>query len=272
MIKTSRKYARSDEIVTSIDRAFARGRLAFIPYVMAGDPDMETSELLIETLAGSGAAVMEIGVPYGDPLADGPTVAAAGARALANAVGIEQVFTLVGFAARQCGVPAIIFSYFNPILQYGIEAFARDAARAGAAGVIVPDTSLEEGGELRAALRDGGLATPLLVAPSTPLDRAARIAREASGFVYVVSRSGVTGEADAPDYAPLRSQLRALRTVTEKPLAVGFGISSARDIRALEGAADGAIVGSALIAACEGARGREAAKRAGALAQRLFES
>lgn len=231
---------------------------------MAGDPDLPTTQAIISAVAAAGADAIELGIPYGDPLADGPTIAAAGVRALANGVGVGEVLQIVRDAVSRNAPPIVLFTYFNPVYQYGIERFARDASAAGAAGVIVPDIALEEGQELRAALSARGLHMPLLVAPSTPRERAKRIAEASSGFIYVVSRLGVTGAGAAPDFSPLRKQIEMLRSVTSKPLAVGFGISKPEHVREVRGIVDGFIVGSALIDAYAGASGEEAARRAGA--------
>lgn len=236
---------------------------------MAGDPDLETTAKIIDAVRDAGADAIELGIPYGDPLADGPTIAAAGVRALSKGVGIEAVLGLVRDAVKRNAPPIVLFTYFNPVYQYGIEHFAKDAAEAGAAGVIVPDIALEEGQDLRSALVARGLQMPLLVAPSTPRDRAARIAQAASGFVYVVSRLGVTGAGAAPDFTPLRKQVAMLREVTDKPLAVGFGISKPEHVREVRDIVDGVIVGSALIDAYGGFQGAEAARRAGEFAGTL---
>ncbi len=241
----------------ALSSIFKNKKPALIPYLMAGDPDLATTALLIDALARNGADAIELGIPYGDPLADGPTIAAAGVRALANGVGIAGVLQLVR-ESRASAPPIILFTYFNPVYQYGIERFAAEAADAGAAGVIVPDVALEESGALRDVLAAHNLQMPLLVAPSTPLDRAARIAQASSGFVYVVSRLGVTGAGATPDFTPLRSQIASLRTVTDKPLAVGFGISTRAHVEAIADTVDGIIVGSALIDAY-GKTGGEAA-------------
>lgn len=252
------------------ERAREAGRAAFIPYVMAGDPDLATTAAILARLGKAGADAVELGIPYGDPLADGPTIAAAGARALARGTRIADVLHLVGEARAAGSPPVILFTYFNPVLQYGLERFARDAAGAGACGAIVPDVALEEVTELRSALSERGLVLPLLVAPSTRIDRAAQIAELSGGFVYVVSRLGVTGARTAPDLSPLRAQLTALRAVTVKPLAVGFGVSNAAQVREVAPLADGIIVGSALIDAYEGSRGEAAAERVGTLADALI--
>ncbi len=241
------------------ERAKLERRVAFIPYVMAGDPNLATTETILEALSGAGADAIEVGIPYSDPLADGPTIASAGARALANGTSLSDVFALVRRCAR--GAPLLLFTYFNPVYQFGITRFAKEAARAGAAGAIVPDCALEESAELRNALEACGLEMPLLVAPSTTSRRAQRIAEAATGFVYVVSRLGVTGARKTPDFAPLKAQLTVLRELTEKPLAVGFGLSRASEVREIGALTDGVVVGSALIDSYAGSDGKDAARR-----------
>lgn len=236
---------------------------------MAGDPDLETTARIIDALRDARADAIELGVPYGDPLADGPTIAAAGIRALANGVNISDVLQLVREAVARHAPPIVLFTYYNPVCQYGIARFAQDCAAAGAAGVIVPDIALEEGQALRQALAACGLQMPLLVAPSTSRERAARIAEASGGFVYVVSRLGVTGAGSAPDFTPLRRQVEMLRDVTDKPLAVGFGVSRPSHVREVGELVDGVIVGSALIEAYAGSRGDEAAQRAARFARSL---
>jgi len=250
-------------VIGSIARAFERAkgerRIAFIPYVMAGDPDLETTEAVLDALTSAGADVIELGVPYSDPLADGPTIAAAGIRALGNQIRLADVIELL---RRRAGdwAPPLLFSYFNPIYRHGIERFARDVAAAGGCGAIVPDCALEESSLLRAALAAGALEMPLLIAPSTTRERAARIVAASSGFVYVVSRLGVTGASNAPHLEPLLAQLAMLRELTELPLAVGFGLSRADAIARIAPFADGVVVGSAIVDAYAGLRGAEAAR------------
>jgi tryptophan synthase alpha chain len=252
------------------ERARAQGRSAFIPYLMAGDPDVETTARVLDALTAAGADAIELGIPYGDPLADGPTIAAAGVRALRNGVAIGDVLSLVRDAKVRGVVPIVLFTYYNPVYQYGVERFARDAAAAGAAGAIVPDIALEEAEELRATLASAGVQMPLLVAPSTPRERAARIAAQSTGFVYVVSRLGVTGANSAPDFSPLREQIAMLRSLTKKPLAIGFGVSHPEHVREVGPIADGIIVGSALIDAYADAYGEEAARRARAFVEPMI--
>ncbi|HZV76313.1 MAG TPA: tryptophan synthase subunit alpha [Candidatus Babeliales bacterium] len=250
----------SGQLAAAFARAKRERRVAFIPYIMAGDPDLGTTEAILTALSEAGADAIELGIPYSDPLADGPTIASAGARALANETRLSNVLELVQ-RRRWGNTPLLLFTYFNPVYRFGIERFAREAARAGAAGTIVPDCALEESEALRAALHESGLEMPLLVAPSTTRERATRIAAAATGFVYVVSRLGVTGAAKTPDFAPLRALLAMLRELTDKPLAVGFGLSRPREVREIAALADGVVVGSALIDAYEGFLGAEAAER-----------
>jgi tryptophan synthase alpha chain len=243
------------------ERARAANRLAFIPYVMAGDPDLETTEAILCALSAAGADAIELGIPYSDPLADGPTIAAAGQRALVGGMDISAALALAS-RCRDQGTPIVLFTYFNPVYQFGIERFAAEAATAGVSGAIVPDVALEESSELRDALQAHGLAMPLLVAPSTPPQRAKRIADATSGFLYVVSRLGVTGAGSIPDFTPLRRQLDSLRAITRKPLAVGFGLSRPVDVaNAAATPADAVVVGSALIDAYAGWSGEGAARR-----------
>jgi tryptophan synthase alpha chain len=252
------------------DRAKLAHRSAFIPYVMAGDPDIETTEAILSALTDASADAIELGIPYGDPLADGPTIAAAAQRALAQGVGMREVFALVRRHKENAGAPVVLFSYFNPIYKYGLERFARDASDAGASAAIVPDVALEASAELSVILAEHGMDMPLLVAPSTTPERAAKIAAASTGFIYVVSRLGVTGAGDQPASAALRAQIAMLRGIAEKPLAVGFGVSAPEQAAEVARFADGIIVGSALIDAYAGTRGAEAAARVRAFAEPLI--
>jgi tryptophan synthase alpha chain len=244
------------------ERAKKDTRAAFIPYVMAGDPDAQTTLAVLAALTSAGSDAIELGIPYGDPLADGPTIAAAGQRALRAGTTIESTLALVRAHHQRGGAPIVLFTYYNPIYQYGLERFAHEAAEAGACAAIVPDIALEEGEELGATLAREGLDMPLLVAPSTTAQRAQRIAALSTGFIYVVSRLGVTGATTEPSTDALRAQIGMLRAVTEKPLAVGFGVSTPDHVRAVAPLADGIIVGSALIDACAGSTGEDAAAHA----------
>lgn len=234
-------------LAEAFERARHAGRCAFIPFIVAGDPNIETTKLLFSVLTQAGADIIELGVPYGDPLADGSAIAAAAQRACQGGVTLETVIRLVRFAAKKGSCPIVLFTYVNLVLQYGVERFAADAAEAGAHGVIIPDIPIEESQEIRAILASRNLQMPLMIAPSTPAHRALAIAQASSGFIYIVSRLGVTGTRSGPDFQDIKARISALRRVTDKPLAVGFGISTRQDVRSVAAVADGAIVGSAIV-------------------------
>ncbi len=256
-------------LAAAFARAKTQGRGALIPYLCAGDPDRATSAGLLAALGPAGADIIELGIPYGDPLADGPTIAAAAQRAIDGGTTLDDALGLAAQAARDGAPPILAFTYFNPVLQYGIERFADALVAAGACGAIVPDVPLEETDALRKAFAPRGLALPLLIAPTTPPARAAAIAAASEGFVYLVSRLGVTSASKEPDFAWIAARVAALRGATALPLAIGFGISSAEHIRRAYEIADGAIVGSALIDAYAGTDGEEAVARVRAFLTRL---
>lgn len=243
------------------------GRAALMPYLMGGYPDLDASRASCAAAAEFGADLIELGVPFSDPLADGPVIHAAGSAALAAGVTPDDVLGVCEHAAKR--LPVVLMVYANVVLHAGPEAYARRAADAGAAGLIVPDLAHEETGELRAACDGAGLALVPLVAPTTADERLARIGAQARGFVYAVSVAGTTGEREklAPDLARLVESTRAATTV---PVAVGFGISTSEQARAVGDLADGVIVGSRVVrAAGEGgatAVGEVVAELAAALA------
>jgi tryptophan synthase alpha chain len=259
--------SREAGIASGIDRiaaAFARskkdGRCALIPYLSAGDPDRETSAALIRAAIDAGVDIIEIGIPYGDPLADGPTIAAASQRALEAGMTIDGALSL---ARDVAGTPVLMFTYLNPIVQYGVERFADALVDVGAGGAIVPDLPLEESATLRDEFAKRGLALPLLVAPTTPVERAVEIGKASDGFLYLVSRLGVTGAGRTPDFHWIAERVAQLRgKIDGKPVAVGFGIATPDHVRQIAAHADGAIIGSALIDSYAGTRGPEAAARA----------
>ena len=252
-----------ERIAAAFARAKAERRVALIPYLCAGDPDAATTAAILAAIAPS-VDVIEIGIPYGDPLADGPTIAAAAQRALDGGMTIDGALALARDASREDGPPIIMFTYVNPIVQYGLERFAEAMFAAGP-----PDVPLEEIGPIRSAFAPRGLALPLLVAPTTPLERAAGIAEASDGFVYLVSRLGVTSAQREPDFDWIAGRVARLRERTPKPIAVGFGIATPEHVRRVSAIADGAIVGSALIDACAGYRGDEAVARVGAFLEGL---
>jgi tryptophan synthase alpha chain len=243
-------------------RARSRGRAALIVYLVAGDPDVDTTERVIDALCEAGVDLIELGIPYGDPLADGPTIAAAAHRALTAGTTVLDVMAIAKRARARSSAPIVYFTYANPVDRMGIARFADAAAASGALGALVPDLPLEETAELRSELDARGLALPLFVAPTTPLERSRTIVAASRGFVYVVSRLGVTGARRSPDFAATADRVAELRRSTALPFGVGFGISSAADVQAVAAFADGVIIGSALIDAYAGATGADAATKA----------
>lgn len=233
----------------------ARGELGLVAYVTAGDPSLDATEQIVLAAAESGADVIELGVPFSDPVADGPTIQRASDRALRAGTTLASVIDLVRrlrarTSSPDANVPLILFSYFNPILQMGLEKFADAAAAAGADGVLVTDLTPEEAAEYRAAMRARNLDTIFLAAPTSTDERLAKIAECSSGFLYLISRTGVTGTRDAlPEDLPALA--RRVRRFTKLPLAVGFGISQPEHVSVLGGIADAAVVGSAIVAEIE---------------------
>jgi tryptophan synthase alpha chain len=227
-------------------RQKSEGRGALAPFLTAGDPDQETSlELLVE-MDRAGAAVCELGVPYSDPIADGPVIQAAYTRALVAGFTLEKLFELARSATQRVTMPILAMASYSLIFRRGIDRFVADAAAAGLAGFVVPDLPLEESDPLDTACRRAGLALVRLVTPTTPPERAAAIARRSTGFLYCVSVAGVTGaRAELP--ADLVERVRWLRSQTDVPILVGFGISTPEQARAVAAVADGVIVGSAVV-------------------------
>ena len=224
----------------------AAGRKALAPFVTAGDPDVDTTVAVLETIDAAGASLCELGVPYSDPIADGPVIQASYTRALAQGITLAGVFDAARRAAAGCSMPILAMASYSLIFRRGIDRFVADALAAGLAGFVVPDLPLEESDDLDAACRAAGLALVRLVTPTTPPDRAAAIAKKSTGFLYCVSVAGVTGaRTELP--AGLVDRVRWLKTQTDVPILVGFGIASAEQVRAVAAVADGAIVGSALV-------------------------
>jgi tryptophan synthase alpha chain len=246
--------------VSRIGERFAQlrreGKRGFIPFITAGDPDLETTRALILELARAGASAVELGIPFSDPVADGPVIQRASERALLHGFGLEEVLATIAAVRRESDVPLVLFSYFNPLLQYGIEPLAREAAAAGADGILATDLVPEESAEFNAALHRHGLDQIFLVAPTSSDARLRMVAERAGGFVYAVSRAGVTG-ARAELSAEAEQLVSRVRSVTELPIAVGFGISTAAQVDEVWRYADAAVVGSAIVAAIEGLAGSE---------------
>ena len=226
------------------------GELGIIGYITAGDPSLDATLKFVLALAQAGADVIELGVPFSDPLADGPTIQRASERALKSGTTLASVIELVGRIRKASQVPLVLFSYYNPILQMGLEKFANATETAGADGVLATDLTAEESDDYRRILAAHHLDTIFLGAPTSTDERLAKIAACPSGFLYLISRTGVTGAKDAlPDDLP--ALLRRARAATRLPIAVGFGISLPGHVSVLGGLADAAVVGSALVAEIE---------------------
>jgi tryptophan synthase alpha chain len=252
-------------LATRIAKCFAQlratGELGIVAYITAGDPTLEATHKFVLALAEAGADVIELGVPFSDPLADGPTIQRASERALKSGTTLAGVLVLVRKIRQSSQVPLVLFSYFNPILQMGLEKFAAAAAEAGADGVLVTDLAPEESAEYRQILQAHRLDTIFLAAPTSTDERLVKIAACSSGFLYLISRTGVTGAKDAlPDDLP--ALLRRARHFTQLPIAVGFGISLPGHVSVLGGLADAAVIGSALVSEIEKAASPEAAATA----------
>ena len=227
-----------------------QGRKGFIPFITAGDPDLATTEQLLVELDHAGATVIELGVPFSDPMADGPVIQRASERALKNSFGLQDLLDMVARARQQIDTPIILFSYFNPLLQFGVKRVAAAAKEAGLDGVLVTDMTPEESGEFESELRANGLDMIFLVAPTSTDDRLRLVADHASGFVYAVSRAGVTGTRESVS-VEAEKLVNRMRRFTSLPIAVGFGISNVEQVRDVQRYADAVVVGSAIVAEME---------------------
>jgi tryptophan synthase alpha chain len=250
---------------TRISKRFAElrgaGELGIVAYITAGDPSLDATHKFVLALADAGADVIELGVPFSDPLADGPTIQRASERALKAGASLAGVLELVRRIRQTSQVPLVLFTYFNPVLQMGLEKFAAAAAQAGADGVLVTDLTPEESEDYRGIIHAQNLDTIFLAAPTSDDERLRTISACSSGFLYLISRTGVTGAKDTlPDDLP--GLLRRVRHFTELPVAVGFGISLPGHVSVLGGLADAAVVGSALVSEIEKASSVEAASAA----------
>jgi tryptophan synthase alpha chain len=246
------------------------GEMGLVAYLTAGDPSLDATEKFVLALASAGADVIELGVPFSDPVADGPVIQRASERALLAGTTLAGVLSLVKSLRAKTEVPLVLFSYYNPVLQMGLEKFADEAKAAGADGVLITDVTPEEGGEYRAAMVSRGLDTIFLAAPTSTDVRLALIAKSSSGFLYLISRTGVTGAKDQLA-EELPALARRVRRVTELPIAVGFGISQPGHVALLGGLADAAVVGSALVEEIERAETVEAAAEALAARVKLLK-
>jgi tryptophan synthase alpha chain len=238
---------------TRIDRRFAdlarQNRAALVTFVMAGDPDLATCLAILKALPEAGADVIELGMPFTDPMADGPAIQAAGLRALAAGTTLAKTLALAAdFRAGDSMTPIVLMGYYNPVYVYGVEAFLRDAKAAGVDGLIIVDLPPEEDSELCLPALEAGLNFIRLATPTTDAGRLPTVLAHTSGFVYYVSITGITGAA-APDFAKVASSVSRIKAHTSLPVAVGFGVKNAGSAAAIAANADGVVVGSAIVEA-----------------------
>ncbi|MDP8258073.1 MAG: tryptophan synthase subunit alpha [Candidatus Aadella gelida] len=233
-----------------IDETFRRLRKekkkAFIAYITAGDPTFPVSEKIALTLAETGTDIIELGIPFSDPLADGPTIQKAVQRSLKNGCTVKKVFTMVKSLRRKIQTPLVFMTYYNIVYNYGLEKFVKDAKKSGADGIIIPDLPMEESGEFKSIADAEDFCLIMLTAPTTPAERFRKIASKSRGFIYHVSLTGVTGTRDAVNTG-LAKNVQKLKKLTKKPICVGFGVSGAEQAKKISRMCDGVIVGSAII-------------------------
>jgi len=240
--------------LSRIDKVFERLRgeqgIALMPFLTAGDPTLEMTGQCIREMEKNGADIVELGIPFSDPLADGPVIQRASQRALAGGVSLVRILRFVKELRSEVAIPIVLMGYYNPIFRYGVERFSKDARDAGVDGVIVPDLPPEEAEDLIRAARDVDLDTIFLLAPTSTPERIQRIASASRGFIYYVSLTGVTGARNklSTDIGP---SIQRIREVSAKPICVGFGISTPDHVRGVSQFADGVIVGSAVVSLME---------------------
>lgn len=237
-------------IEDAFDDLEQRGKKGFIPFVTAGDPDLETTAQILVELAQAGATVIELGVPFSDPMADGPVIQRSSERALRKGVALGDILGVVADVRRTIETPIILFSYFNPLLQFGISKLAQEARVAGIDGVLVTDLSPEEAGEFDAELRANDLDMIFLIAPTSTDARLKLVAQHARGFIYAVSRAGTTG-VQASVSVEAERLVNRMRRFSPLPIAVGFGISSAAQVKDVQRYADAVVIGSAIVSKIE---------------------
>ncbi|MDO5155168.1 MAG: tryptophan synthase subunit alpha [Eubacteriales bacterium] len=230
--------------MSRISDAFKNGK-AFIPFITGGDPDIESTFEFVKTMAENGADIIEIGIPFSDPIAEGPVIQDADLRALASGTTTDALFEMVERLRKEITIPLIFMTYANPIYVYGKERFMKRCAQVGIDGVIVPDIPFEEKGELVDVCRDNGIELISMIAPTSE-QRIETIASEATGFIYCVSSLGVTG-VRTEIRTDIASMVKHVKSVTDTPVAVGFGISTPEQAKKMAGLSDGAIVGSAIV-------------------------
>lgn len=256
-------------IKTAFEKLKREGRHAFIPYITAGDPDTETTEALLLALADAGADIIEVGVPFSDPMADGPVIQRASERALTRPLGVLDILPIVERFRKVSDVPIVLFTYYNPLLQIEQDNLGEKLRVAGVDGVLITDLIPEEAADFVGLMRGSGIDTIFLVAPTSTDDRIGMIADNASGFIYVVARTGVTGTRENLS-SEVRSLVNRVKTRSALPVAVGFGVSTPSQVREVWDYADGAVVGSRLVLEIEKYLGTdEIVARVAALARDL---
>lgn len=245
---------------------------AFIAYIMAGDPDLHTTEELVFELERQGVDLIELGVPFSDPLADGPTIQAAGQRALASGTTLSGILELISRIRNRVEIPIVLMSYFNPIYHYGVSTFLHDAKLKGVDGLIIPDLSLEEGEEITALAGMTGVDLIFLVAPTSSLGRIKKISSVSEGFIYYVSLTGVTGARENLENE-VGEFVSKIKKLTKKPVCVGFGVSTREQVKNILKFSDGVIVGSAIVKLIEQGQGeKDIVRKVGEFVKTLVNS
>ena len=234
------------KITQVFKKAGKTGKKVLIPYIMAGDPTLNDTKQYVADLEESGADIIELGVPFTDPLADGPTIQRASERALAQGTTLRKVLNFVKDIRKDIKIPLILMTYYNPVFKFGIEAFVKEAVSAGVNGIIIPDLIPDEAEDIIANAKTHGLDTIFLLAPTSTEDRIRKVAKASTGFIYYVSITGITGAKISIDNT-MKDTLSKIKTITGKPVAVGFGISTPEQASAAAELADGIIVGSAIV-------------------------
>ena len=262
--------------MTSVSQCFQSlkeaNECALIPFITAGDPDLATTAQALHILDSSGADIIELGVPYADPLADGPTIQAAATRALQRGVSLDDVLGIVQEVSVDIQAPIVLFTYYNPIFYRGIEVFLEQIVAAGVKGLVVPDLPLEEAQTILEPAAKLGIELTLLVAPTTPKERIEAIAQQSKGFIYLVSVTGVTGMRTQVE-SRVQDLLASLRSVTDKPIGVGFGISQPEQARQIKAwGADAVVVGSAFVKRLAAGTPEEGLKEIGEFCSSLKEA
>lgn len=237
-------------MTSRIEKTFKRlkkhGKKAFIPYIMAGDPSLEKTKDIVFLFEECGADIIELGVPFSDPLADGPTIQRASERALRNGVTLRKVISLVIDVRQKTQIPIVLMTYYNPVFKYRENDFIKDAKDAGVDGVIIPDLPPDEAKDFIKMSKKAGLNTVFLLAPTSTEDRIQKVIKSSSGFIYYVSITGITGANLSLD-GSMEVLISKIKGYTDTPVAVGFGVSTAEDASAVAGVSDGVIIGSAIV-------------------------